>query len=88
MLRSPTCRDVLRSVFEPETAINQFWMRFGSTYWKKMLRCHGFNIGMNSGETAGQTVAHTHVHLIPRREGDVQEPRGGVRRVIPGKAVY
>jgi ATP adenylyltransferase len=48
----------------------------------------GFNIGMNSGEAAGQTVMHCHVHLIPRRVGDVEQPRGGVRGVIPGKAVY
>lgn len=48
----------------------------------------GFNIGMNCGETAGQTVMHAHVHLIPRRRGDVEKPRGGVRGVIPGKAAY
>jgi diadenosine tetraphosphate (Ap4A) HIT family hydrolase len=48
----------------------------------------GFNIGMNSGEVAGQTVFHCHVHLIPRRKGDVVEPRGGVRNVIPGKGSY
>jgi ATP adenylyltransferase len=48
----------------------------------------GFNIGMNCGEAAGQTVMHCHVHLIPRRKGDVAEPRGGVRGVIPGKALY
>lgn len=48
----------------------------------------GFNIGMNCGEVAGQTVMHCHVHLIPRRPGDVPEPRGGVRGVIPGKASY
>jgi len=48
----------------------------------------GFNVGMNSGEVAGQTVFHAHVHLIPRRRGDVENPRGGVRGVIPGKASY
>jgi diadenosine tetraphosphate (Ap4A) HIT family hydrolase len=45
----------------------------------------GFNIGMNSGEAAGQTVNHAHVHLIPRRQGDVANPRGGIRGIIPGK---
>ena len=45
---------------------------------------NGFNIGMNSGETAGQTIFHCHIHLIPRRTGDVDNPRGGVRNVIPG----
>lgn len=48
----------------------------------------GFNIGMNSGEDAGQTVYHCHIHLIPRRKGDVAEPRGGVRHMIPGKGSY
>ena len=48
----------------------------------------GFNIGMNCGESAGQTVFHCHVHLIPRRRGDVESPRGGVRHLIPGKGHY
>ena len=48
----------------------------------------GFNVGINAGEAAGQTVMHCHVHLIPRRRGDVQNPRGGVRGVIPDKADY
>jgi diadenosine tetraphosphate (Ap4A) HIT family hydrolase len=47
-----------------------------------------FNIGMNSGEAAGQTVFHCHIHLIPRRKGDVENPRGGVRHLIPGKGFY
>lgn len=48
----------------------------------------GFNIGINAGASAGQTVFHVHVHLIPRRDGDVQNPRGGVRGVIPNKQSY
>lgn len=48
----------------------------------------GFNVGMNAGAVAGQTVFHSHIHLIPRRAGDVEEPRGGVRNVIPGKGAY
>ncbi len=48
----------------------------------------GFNIGMNCGETAGQTIFHCHVHLIPRRKGDVENPRGGVRHIIAGKGFY
>lgn len=48
----------------------------------------GFNIGINSGKVAGQTVFHCHIHLIPRREGDVDDPRGGVRHLIPGKGKY
>mgnify|MGYP001036219271 FL=1 len=48
----------------------------------------GFNLGMNCGESAGQTVMHAHIHLIPRREGDVDNPRGGIRHVISGKGFY
>jgi len=48
----------------------------------------GFNIGVNAGESAGQTVMHCHIHLIPRRKGDVENPRGGVRHIIPGKGSY
>ena len=48
----------------------------------------GFNIGMNCGETAGQSVFHCHVHLSPRRKGDVENPRGGVRQIIAGKGYY
>jgi diadenosine tetraphosphate (Ap4A) HIT family hydrolase len=47
-----------------------------------------FNIGVNDGEAAGQTVGHAHVHVIPRRRGDVPDPRGGVRWVIPDRAPY
>ncbi len=48
----------------------------------------GFNIGMNIGEDAGQTVFHFHIHIIPRRKGDIENPRGGVRGVIPNKQGY
>lgn len=48
----------------------------------------GFNIGVNCGQTAGQTIFHSHIHMIPRRRGDVDNPRGGVRHVIPGKGFY
>ena len=48
----------------------------------------GFNIGINSGKEAGQSIMHCHIHLIPRREGDVQNPQGGVRGVIPSKQHY
>lgn len=48
----------------------------------------GYNIGINCGETAGQIVMHVHVHLIPRYSGDIENPRGGVRGVIPDKRIY
>ena len=48
----------------------------------------GFNIGTNAGKIAGQSVLHCHIHLIPRREGDVENPQGGVRSVIPLKQHY
>ncbi len=51
-------------------------------------RVKGFNIGMNCGADAGQTVPHAHTHLIPRRAGDVDNPTGGVRGVIPEKRIY
>jgi len=51
-------------------------------------RWDAFNIGQNVGEAAGQTVMYPHVHMIPRRKGDMNDPRGGVRHVIPEKGNY
>ena len=48
----------------------------------------GFNLGTNAGSVAGQTIMHCHIHLIPRRRGDVENPQGGVRGVIPLKQHY
>ena len=48
----------------------------------------GYNIGINDGPAAGQTVPHLHIHLIPRYKGDMSDPRGGVRWIIPDKADY
>jgi diadenosine tetraphosphate (Ap4A) HIT family hydrolase len=49
---------------------------------------NGFNIGSNAGASAGQTIFHCHIHLIPRRAGDMEKPRGGVRGVIPDRQAY
>ena len=48
----------------------------------------GFNIGVNCEEAGGQTIFHAHIHIIPRYTGDVPNPRGGVRSIIPGKGNY
>ena len=48
----------------------------------------GFNVGVNIGKDAGQSIMHCHIHLIPRKKGDVKDPRGGVRGVIPEKQKY
>ena len=55
---------------------------------KKDPSITGFNLGINCGESAGQTVKHAHFHLIPRRDGDMKNPRGGVRGVIPERMDY
>ena len=49
---------------------------------------NGYNVGVNCGEAAGQTIMHCHVHIIPRYNGDCENPRGGVRGVIPNKMSY
>ena len=51
-------------------------------------RPDGYNIGVNAGEAAGQTIFHLHIHLIPRYRGDMEDPRGGVRHVIPSRGNY
>lgn len=56
--------------------------------WVERGYCDAFNIGQNCGKAAGQTVDYPHVHLIPRREGDMTDPTGGVRHVIPEKGNY
>ena len=55
---------------------------------EKQFSPSGYNIGVNVGAAAGQTVFHLHLHVIPRYAGDVADPTGGIRNVIPGKANY
>jgi diadenosine tetraphosphate (Ap4A) HIT family hydrolase len=55
---------------------------------QEQFQPQGFNVGVNCGHEAGQSVFHAHIHLIPRYTGDVSNPRGGVRNIIPGKGNY
>ena len=57
-------------------------------YLEKEYKPDGFNIGVNQGEAGGQTIFHLHIHIIPRYKGDMEEPEGGVRGVIPEKRKY
>ena len=69
-------------------AVNSLMHEQGELLQASDKTIDGFNIGMNCGASAGQTVFHCHVHLIPRRSGDVENPRGGVRHIIAGKGFY
>jgi len=66
------------------------WIDWCINYLESTLepKPDGFNIGLNDGEAAGQTISQLHVHVIPRYKGDVPDPRGGVRFVIPEKGKY
>ncbi len=76
-------------LYQPElNSIQQLLHRQKELLISKDKLITGFNVGINSGEDAGQTVFHCHVHLIPRRKGDVKKPKGGVRGVIPNKQDY
>jgi diadenosine tetraphosphate (Ap4A) HIT family hydrolase len=81
------CADYFDLTFKEQSA---FWLM--SNKAKEIIKTkfnpNGFNIGINIKESAGQTVPHAHIHLIPRYEGDVKDPRGGVRGVIPDKKCY
>ena len=69
-------------------AIHQMLIAMRNRIKNDDLTVNGFNIGVNVGKIAGQSIPHVHVHLIPRRQGDVENPQGGVRGVIPGKQKY
>lgn len=77
------------SLTQPElNAVTQLLAHQKKAICERHASVAGFNVGVNVGEVAGQTIMHCHVHLIPRRAGDVESPRGGVRHVIPGKGNY
>ena len=69
-------------------ACNDLILKTKEKILKQDSSVKGFNIGTNAGKVAGQSIMHCHIHLIPRREGDVENPQGGVRSVIPRKQHY
>ncbi len=69
-------------------ACNELILKTKEKILKQDSSVKGFNIGTNVGKVAGQSIMHCHIHLIPRREGDVENPQGGVRSVIPNKQHY
>lgn len=76
-------------LYQPElNAINQLVIEVRESLVLEDSSIEGFNIGANAGEVSGQTIFHCHTHLIPRRKGDTESPRGGVRGVIPNRQSY
>ena len=69
-------------------ACNELILKTKEKILQEDLSVKGFNIGTNAGKVSGQSIMHCHIHLIPRREGDVENPQGGVRSVIPKKQYY
>jgi diadenosine tetraphosphate (Ap4A) HIT family hydrolase len=70
--------------------VDAVWELVAETQKLVVGRWHpdGFNVGVNVGEAAGQTIGHMHVHVIPRYRGDMPDPRGGIRWVLPDRAPY
>lgn len=79
--------DFFATTREERQAINDLLER-ARAWLEREYEPDGYNVGVNCGETAGQSVMHVHVHLIPRYKGDIENPRGGVRGVIPEKRIY
>lgn len=76
------------SLTERELADTEKLVKLGKKYLNQRYAPQGYNIGFNCGVVAGQTILHCHCHLIPRYQGDVADPKGGVRGVIPAKQKY
>jgi diadenosine tetraphosphate (Ap4A) HIT family hydrolase len=74
----------------PESDLNEIWgfVAHVRNILIDKYKPDGFNIGINEGVAAGATIAHAHIHLIPRFNGDVPDPRGGIRWVVPQRAKY
>ncbi len=75
-------KDYFDASHEEHNAINRLIFK-AKQYIDKKYKPDGYNIGANIGYFAGQTVFHFHIHIIPRYKGDVEDPRGGVRKIIP-----
>ena len=73
---------------EEAVAVQDLLRRAQSCLQQQDPSITGFNFGVNAGQSAGQSVFHCHYHLFPRRDGDQENPRGGVRRIFPDKALY
>lgn len=81
----------VQSIFQLSSADQAALWVLVASIREKLLRdvsADAINIGVNDGWAAGQTVEHAHIHLIPRRQGDVEDPRGGIRNIIPSKSRY
>jgi diadenosine tetraphosphate (Ap4A) HIT family hydrolase len=81
----------IASIFEATNdEVAALWdeLKLARTQLLKEFSPDGFNIGINDGLAAGQTILHLHIHIIPRYNGDMPDPRGGIRWIFPDKAVY
>ena len=81
-------KDYFELTSDEVIACNELIKKIKEVILLKDSSVKGFNIGSNVGKIAGQSILHCHIHLIPRREGDVKNPQGGVRSVIPTKQHY
>lgn len=81
-------KDYFEMSDEELLACNDLIIKIKNEILAKDKTVKAFNIGSNAGKISGQSIMHCHIHLIPRREGDVENPQGGVRSVIPKKQHY
>ena len=81
-------KDFFELTNEELVACNDLIKKVKNEVIKKDPNIEGFNLGTNIGKVSGQSILHCHLHLIPRRSGDVENPQGGVRSVIPNKQHY